>query len=149
MPPGLKTRVQTSGPIWWKETPDSPQLSSDFHIHTVAQAQNKQMKENLGGGAEGMATESSCCSDPGSGLSFQHPHGGSNLSAQPCFDLHGHSCDAHTYACKTCTHNKNVKREREIPTSPLSLGQTKSLGSFQLPTQQMVLGMDSGMSQGY
>lgn len=53
------------------------------------------------------------------------------------------------YACKTCTHNKNVKREREIPTSPLSLGQTKSLGSFQLPTQQMVLGMDSGMSQGY
>lgn len=25
----------------------------------------------------------------------------------------------------------------------------KSLGLFQLPTQQMVLGMDSGMSQGY
>lgn len=24
-----------------------PQLSSDFHMHSVAQAQNKQMKENL------------------------------------------------------------------------------------------------------
>lgn len=44
---------------------------------------------------------------------------------------------------------KMLKKEREIPTSPLSLGQIKSLGSFQVPTQQMVLGMDSGMSQGY